>query len=239
MKHEVLDDEGLPSDHTQGAGWCSSPRSYPSESKKFELHLAWRSSKLKRKVFSTFGGETQAMLQGISEVDWIQIMIRDATAHDGQLRPWRSSLSPHMRVMKSDCQVRLRRPQCAVTDAKARHDCLLKEHPQGKQDRRSSLELAIIVKDLQETRSTVRWVPHQKMLADAMTKPDPTKANGALEQMLKTGVFSLVDVAEELSNRASDPKFRARSHSASAARLLREYEADGLAFWSTLIWGNC
>ena len=135
--------------------------------------------------------------------------------------------------------MRLRNPQCTVTDAKSLYDCLLKEHPQGKQDRRSSLELAIIVKDLQETRSSVRWVPHQKMLADSMTKSDPLKANGALEQMLKTGVFSLVDVTEELANRASDSRFRARSHSASAARLLREYEQEGMHFWSTLIWGYC
>eukprot|EP00439_Symbiodinium_sp_Y106_P067741 s4909_g11.t1 len=240
MKHEIMDKEGLPSDHTQGAWLVLIAEELPLGKRKVRASpIAWRSSKLKRKVFSTFGGETQAMLQGISEVDWIQIMIRDATIHDVQLRSWRNSLSPHMLVMKSDCEVKLRRPQCTVTDAKSLYDCLLKEHPQGKQDRRSSLELAIIVKDLQETRSTVRWVPHQKMLADAMTKPDPMKANGALEQMLKTGVFSLVDVAEELANRASDPRFRARSHSASAARLLREYETDGLAFWSTLIWGSC
>ena len=178
------------------------------------------------------------MLQGISEVDWIQIMIRVATAHDVELRAWRNSLSPHMLIMRSDCEVRLRQPQCAGTDAKSLYDCLLKEHPPGKQDRGSSL-LAIIVKDLQETRSSVWWVPHQKMLADAMTKPDSQKASGALEQMLKTGIFSLVDVSEELANSASDSRFHARSHSASAARLLREYEHNGLLFWSTLIGGYC
>ena len=49
----------------------------------------------------------------------------------------------------------------------------VKERPQRKQDHRSSLELAIIVKDLQETKSTVRWVPRRKMIVDALAKADP------------------------------------------------------------------
>ena len=65
--------------------------------------LAWRSSKLKRKVFSSFRYEAQAMLQGVNEVDWLQIMIRDATHHDVQLRNWRNSLSPHMLVLREQC----------------------------------------------------------------------------------------------------------------------------------------
>ena len=82
-KHETVDNEGLPSDNTQGAWVVLAADSLPVGN----LHakaspLARRSSKLRRKVFSTFGGETQAMLQGISEVDWLQIMIRDATHHD-------------------------------------------------------------------------------------------------------------------------------------------------------------
>ncbi|CAE7223309.1 unnamed protein product [Symbiodinium sp. KB8] len=238
VKHEIVDEDGLPTDHTQGAWLVLIAEELPLGKRQVRASpIAWRSSKLKRKVFSTFGRETQAMLQGMSEVDWIQIMVRDATAHDVKLRSWRNSLSPHMIIMRSDCDLRLRRPQCTVTDAKSLYDCLLKEHPQGKQDRRSSLELAIIVKDLQDTRSSVRWVPHQKMLADSMTKSDPLRANGALEQLLKTGVFSLVDVSEEFANRATDSKFRSRSHSASAARLLREYELNGNLVTAVLVEG--
>lgn len=74
--------------------------------------MAWRSSKLKRKVFSTYGGETQAMLQGVNEVDWLQIMYRDATAHDVQLKNWRNSLSPHMLVMPGECVLGSRQQQC-------------------------------------------------------------------------------------------------------------------------------
>ena len=46
-----------------------------------------------------------------------------------------------------------RNPQCVVTDAKSLFDCLLKEHPAGKQDRKSALELAITLRDLQSSSS--------------------------------------------------------------------------------------
>ena len=89
--------------------------------------LAWRSSKLKRKVFSTFGGETQAMLQGVNEVDWLQVMYRDATKHDVQLSAWRDSLSPHMVITRGQCTLGGRQQQCSVTDAKSLN--LLRENP--------------------------------------------------------------------------------------------------------------
>jgi hypothetical protein len=163
--------------------------------------MAWRSSKLKRKFFSTYGGETQAMLQGVNEVDWLQIMYRDATLHDVQLISWRNSLSPHMLVLPRECELGGRQQQCSVTDAKSLYDCLPREHPTGKQDR-------IVLKDLQETKSMVRWVPHQKMIVDCLTKEDPLRANDALKQFLRSGVLSLVDVAQELSSRRNDPTFK-------------------------------
>ncbi|CAE7233206.1 unnamed protein product [Symbiodinium natans] len=234
------DEMGLPVDATQGAWAVIATSHLPTGRERVKGSLlAWRSSKLKRKVFSSFGGEAQAMLQGINEVDWLQVMVRDAVIHDVQLRDWRNSLSPHMLVLRGECQLHGRQQQCSVTDAKSLFDCILKENPQGRQDRKAALELAIVVKDLQETRSFVRWTPHQKNIVDSLTKIDPLKGNGAMEDFLKSGILSLVDVKEELENRASDPRFRRRSHSASVARLLQEHQNDYMTLWSTLIWGNC
>ncbi|CAE7837485.1 unnamed protein product, partial [Symbiodinium necroappetens] len=197
-KFESIDEDGLPSDGTQGAWMVLAANSLPVGNQRVKASpLSWRSSKLRHKVFSTFGGETQAMLQAINEVDWLQIMVRDATQHDVELKQWRNSLSPHMLIMRGSVELQ-KQPQCSVTDAKSLYDCIMKEHPQGKQDRKSALELAIIVKDLRDSSSMVRWVPHQKMLVDALTKADPMKANGAMDQFLKTGTLSLVDVSEEL-----------------------------------------
>ena len=239
----LLDEEGLPTDSTQGAWLVLATERLPHGRQKVRATpLAWRSSKLKRKVFSTYGGETQSMLQGVSEVDWLQVMYRDATAHDVALSNWRCSLSPHMLVMKGDCELGGRQQQCSVTDAKSLYDCLLRENPSGKQDRKSALELAIVLRDLQETKSMVRWVPHQKMLVDGLTKEDPLKASDALHQFLKSGVLSLVDVTSELECRKSDPLYRRRSNQASRERLLSEYRENYPQFLTPLVnivWGDC
>ena len=178
------------------------------------------------------------MLQGVNEVDWLQIMIRDATVHDVQLRNWRNSLPPHMLVLRDHCGLHERQQQCSVTDAKSLFDCILKEHPQGRQDRKAALELSIVVKDLQETKSMVRWTSHQKNIVDGLTKADPLKSNGAMEDFVRQGVLSLVDVSEELRNRATDPRFKRRSHSASIARRAEEHKEAHLTLWAALIGGE-
>ena len=78
----------------------------------------------------------------------------------------------------------------------------------------------------------VRWVPHQKMVADV----DPARGNDALNQFLRSGWLSLVDVHEELLNRKTDGNFRKRSHRASQQRLSAEYEEQGHAFFAELWW---
>ena len=128
--YDLVDQDGLPADATQG-GWIvlAAERLPVGKTSIKASPISWRSSKLKRKVFSTFGGETQATLQGVNEVDWLQIMCRDALFHDVQLKSWRNSLSPHMILMREMVSTPARQSQCAVTDAKSLYDCLLREHP--------------------------------------------------------------------------------------------------------------
>ena len=240
---EMVDEKGLPTDSTQGAWIVLAAEKLPCGGQQIKASpIAWRSSKLKRKVFSTYGGETQAMLQGINEVDWLQVMYRDAVFNDVKLENWRCSLSPHMLVMRGQCELGGKQQQCSVTDAKSLYDCLLREHPTGKQDRKSALELAIVLRDLQETKSMVKWVPHQKMIVDCLTKEDPMRANDALNHFIRTGLLSLVDVAHELEARKTDPAFRRRSNHASRERLLEEYQQNFVQWIESLVnycWGGC
>ena len=240
---DLTDSEGLPTDSTQGAWMVLAAEKLPCGSQQVRASpIAWRSSKLKRKVFSTYGGETQAMLQGINEVDWLQVMYRDAVFNDVKLENWRCSLSPHMLVMRGQCELGGKQQQCSVTDAKSLYDCLLREHPTGKQDRKSALELAIVLRDLQETKSMVKWVPHQKMIVDCLTKEDPMRANDALNQFIRTGLLSLVDVAHEFEARKTDPAYRRRSNQASRERLLEEYHQNFVQWIAPLVnysWGSC
>lgn len=223
------DDAGLPSDATQGAWMVLTAERLPSGQKMLKASpVSWKSSKLKRKVLSTFGGETQAMLQGVSEVDWLQILYRDAIFNDVSLRQWRQSLRPHLLLLRDQCELRSRQKQCLVTDAKSLYDCILKEHPSGKQDRKASLELAIIVKDLQDTKSMVKWVPHQKLIVDTLTKDDIERGNGALLMFLKSGMLSFVQEDEELKNRRENASFRKRGQRACMDRIRQEEELTSL-----------
>ncbi|CAE7324282.1 RE1, partial [Symbiodinium necroappetens] len=112
VREGETDEEGLPTDATQGAWAVFTAEGHPVGAQQVRATpVAWRSSKLKRKVFSTFGGETQAMLQGVNEVEWLQIMYRDAIFNDIRLDQWRNSLSPHLVIMKSSAHLPARQPQ--------------------------------------------------------------------------------------------------------------------------------
>ena len=74
-KEALLDGDGLPTDATQGAWLVLTAEALPERDRRVRASpMSWRSSKLKRNVFSTLGGETQAMLQGVNEVEWMQVM---------------------------------------------------------------------------------------------------------------------------------------------------------------------
>ena len=64
-----------------------------------------------------------------------------------------------------------------------------KESLGSKQDRRTSLELAIVVRSMRKARAGIRWVPHAKKIVDCMTKADVDKGNDALLQMLRSGTL--------------------------------------------------
>ena len=147
--------------------------------------LSWRSSKLKRRVTSTMASETMALSQCLGEIEWLQVLFRDLVFGDVQTQDWRRSLSPFMIFLPDECQLRARQEQCTVTDAKSLYDALYKLCPASRQDRRTALELAIIVDLISKTGSQVRWTPHPRMPVDNLTKADISKGNGALLHLLK------------------------------------------------------
>ena len=55
------------------------------------------------------------------------------------------------------------------------------------------------------------------MIADALTKEDLGKSNGALEELLCTGKFCIWDEEDELARRKANPVNKNRSRKASEA----------------------
>ncbi len=99
-----------------------------------------------------------------------------------------------------------RAPQTHVIDAKSVFDVVQKGAGASKEDRRTAIELAIVSEALAQARASVRWIPHFKMFADALTKPDLSKCTGALLHMLRSGSLKLVDEETELQLRACSSK---------------------------------
>ncbi len=75
----------------------------------------------------------------------------------------------------------------SVMDAKSVFDTLSKNTGGSKADRRNAIELAIIMDTMSALGSQVRWVPHGRMPADAITKIDPARGNSSLSEMLRRG----------------------------------------------------
>ena len=203
-------------DTVQGAWVILAANRMPSASQKTKVSvLSWRSSKLKRRVSSTLAGEALSFSQALSEVEWIQLMIRDVLHGDVHREDWRKSIVPFVAVLKEDCQLKTRLDQCCVTDAKSLFDAITKESTGSRQDRRTAIEIAIILDAIKKSKSTVRWSPHPRMIADVLTKDNIAKSNGALEELLRTSKLSLWEEEEELQKRREDPSFKLRSKKAS------------------------
>ena len=203
-------------DTVQGAWIILASDAIPSASRPSRVSiLSWRSAKLKRRVSSTLAGEALAFSQALGELEWLQVMFRDILFGDVNRSDWRSSISPFLAVLREDCELKGRLKQCSVTDAKSLYDSLHKQNPSSRQDRRTSVELAIILEAMQKASSALRWTPHPKMVADGLTKDDISRTNGALEELLKSSKFRLWEESKELESRKSNPANKSRSKRAS------------------------
>ena len=216
----VSEETGKVSDTVQGAWVIMASDRMPSASHRARVSiLSWRSAKLKRRVSSTLAGEALSFSQALGEMEWLQVMFRDIVFNDVCRKDWRQTLMPFIGVLRDECELQERLGQCSITDAKSLFDTVQKGNPTSRQDRRTSVELAIISEAMSQAKGVLRWSPHPKMIADTLTKDDIARSNGALEEVLRTGRLSLWDEQHELEKR-KDPKFRRRSKKAS--EMIRE-----------------
>ena len=85
---------------------------------------------------------------------------------------------------------RLKRCLCVV-DAKSLYDHLVKETVGSAEDRRTAIEMQVIRQSMNETRASIRWVPHPRMFMDCLTKRAGNRSS--LEELLYSGRFCLRD----------------------------------------------
>lgn len=83
--------------------------------------LSSRSGESRRVVNSTLAGETQAARSATAEVEWTQVLLRDAMFGDVQV----SHLSPFISVFSKSCVAAQQFPHQHVVDAKSLYDTVI------------------------------------------------------------------------------------------------------------------
>ena len=134
--------------------------------------LHWRSRKLTRKAVSLQLVETCAASSSVVEMTWIKALWESMTWRDFDLltqrpssRPPRS-LMPH--VIRHENPNHYDPESTLGMDSKGLIDALDNDLPHD--DRKSALELPIIEAFMRRAMCRLRWCPHNRNAADAMTR---------------------------------------------------------------------
>ena len=79
-----------------------------------------------------------------------------------------------------------------------------------RQDRRTAIDLDMAREILQFVDAKIRWYLNSKVLADASTKAEVSKANDAMRSVLHNGTYRLAPEVEEMELRQEDPHRKQR-----------------------------
>ena len=131
--------------------------------------MSWSSHKVKRSVSASLAGEVFMMSEGLAECEWISGVLESAVYQDYEHSlPRRKSITPPA-VMKADSHLQIDPSTVCAIDAKSAFDHLVRESSGG-HCRRTAQELCVIRRSMQTLRARCRWVPHERMVVDALTK---------------------------------------------------------------------
>ena len=143
------------------------------------------------------------MSEGLAECEWISGVSESAVYqdYDPSLHRRKSitlPVEPTVTVMKADSRLQVDPSTVRVIDSKSAFDHLVRESTGG-HCRRTAQELCVIRRSMQTLRARCRWVPHERMVVDALTKRHGNSVT--MLQLLRDGVLSIVDEDRELANR--------------------------------------
>ena len=137
-------------------------------------HVSWSSHKVKRSVSASLVGEVFMMSEGLVECQWISGVLESTVYQDYEpslhrRRAISIPVEPTVTVMKADSHLQVDPSTVCVIDAKSAFDHLARESTGG-HCRRTAQELCVIRRSMQTLRARCRWVPHERMVVDALTK---------------------------------------------------------------------
>ena len=155
---------------------------------------AWKSYRLIRAVSSTLAAESQALSTASGTVEWLLLLLSEIL--DGPLN------------IRECRQVLQKRKPILVTDCKSLYDHLHSpSSPTSIEDRRTSIDVVIIRESCRAMKAFLRWVPTDRMLADAFTK-DAGDPMDLLRSCLKRSRYQISPEATVLEHQALEKQHR-------------------------------
>ena len=123
----------------------------------------WKSYRLPRAVASTLSAEAQAMANATGTAEWTALLLLEAMHGSFEVRDFVSKLSQIKSIVVTDCKS-LYYHLVSVSAPIAVEDC------------RRSIGIVIIRQSPTRLKSSIRWVPTNRMIADSLAKDsgDPT-----------------------------------------------------------------
>lgn len=119
----------------------------------------WKSFRLPRVVSSTMSAEAQSMSVASSMLEWTSLLLSEALDGPRVSQTLWSGLGNRLILL--------------VTDCKSLYDHLLSQSSPTLDDRRTSIDIIILRESITRLKAQVRWIPTDRMLADALTKESP------------------------------------------------------------------
>ena len=177
--------------------------------------VAWRSGKINRVVNSSLDSESKSMAAALRCAEWTQKLFAEATnslfpllAESRLADEWNCS-SPErpfqcftlrgVCIVKDTLEKQLQQV-LAVTDAKSLYDLLKSDLGRGK-DWAVAATCAEVKQFLKVLQADVRWVPHNEMIVDPLTKVFGKSNLAPLLGVMDSGRYKLKSVNTEMNYR--------------------------------------
>lgn len=147
---------------------------------------SWKSYRLKRRTVNTLSSETQSLVRGLGAVHWFRVLILESKGLHLSARDWQRSVA--------------QLPFICVVDSKSLYDTVQKcVNPAAQcEDKRTSIDIALIKEELSQLGGTIRWVDGRTMLADSLTKE---MRSDLLRHVIETGRWSILEEGASLQRK--------------------------------------
>ena len=149
--------------------------------------LEGKSGKLRRKAPSTLAAGTQAFNRGLGKLMWTQAIMQHLLAPELLLEEFSKRVRKQgdLVLQRRDGDATLKE-SLSIVDAKSVFDNVTKKGAQA-QDKCTALEVAIVGEPSDGLGVQIRWVGHQSIIVDALTKVGANLT--ALYQLLEIGEY--------------------------------------------------